>query len=147
MRYKEVLKIIGILFAMFSLSLLPPAVISYFAKDGSFGDFVISFLAIFLVGVAIWYPVRKHRKPLGPREGFLIVAAFWTSLVLAGTLPFLLSHDLEVGFVDAFFESTSGLTTTGATILTGIDELPKSVLYYRQQLQWRMLPEKAYEGQ
>ena len=64
------------------------------------------------------------------------MAAFWFSLVTAGTLPFLLSHNLEINFTDAFFESMSGLTTTGATVLTGIDDWPKSILYYRQQLQW-----------
>ncbi len=64
------------------------------------------------------------------------MAAFWFSLVTIGTLPFLLSQNLEINFTDAFFESMSGLTTTGATVLTGIDDWPKSILYYRQQLQW-----------
>ena len=136
MHYKAVLKVVGILFAMFSVSLIPPLGISFFYNDGSFAAFLISFVVILVTGVLIWFPVRHNRAQLGPREGFLTVAAYWVSLATAGTLPFLLSQDLHVGFTDAFFESMSGLTTTGATVLTGLDDLPKSVLYYRQQLQW-----------
>ena len=139
MHYKAVLKVVGILFAMFSISLLPPLAISFFSShpsDDTFPAFLISFIAILATGIAIWLPVRKNREQLGPREGFLTVAAFWFSLVTIGTLPFLLSQNLEINFTDAFFESMSGLTTTGATVLTGIDDWPKSILYYRQQLQW-----------
>ena len=136
MRYKAVLKVVGILFAIFSISLLPPLVISLFIRDGAFDVFILSFLAILATGVAIWFPVRQNREQLGPREGFLTVVAFWVSLAAAGTLPFLLSHEPNINFTDAFFESMSGLTTTGATVLTGLDHLPTSILYYRQQLQW-----------
>ena len=136
MHYDAVLKVVGILFAMFSASLIPPIGISYFYGDGSLAAFLISFVVILATGVLIWFPVRHRPTQLGPREGFLTVAAYWISLAVAGTLPFLLSDDLHIGFTDAFFESMSGLTTTGATVLTGLDNLPKSVLYYRQQLQW-----------
>ncbi len=136
MHYEAVLKVVGILFAMFSISLIPPIAISYYYGDGSFAAFLVSFAVILTAGIIIWFPVRNKPTQLGPREGFLTVAAYWISLAVAGTLPFLLSEDLHIGFTDAFFESMSGLTTTGATVLTGLDSLPKSVLYYRQQLQW-----------
>ena len=136
MHYSSVLKVVGILFSMFGISLIPPTAISYFTQDGSLTAFFISFFVIFTIGVVIWFPARDKPTQLGPREGFLTVAAYWISLAVAGTLPFLLSEDLHIGFTDAFFESMSGLTTTGATVLTGLDDLPKSVLYYRQQLQW-----------
>ncbi len=121
---------------MFSLTLLPPIAIAILFDDGAFYDLLISFFVILLTGFAMWYPVRRNRQQLGVREGFLTVAAFWVSLALAGTLPFLLWHNLEISFTDAFFESMSGLTTTGATVFTGLDQLPYSVLYYRSQLQW-----------
>jgi trk system potassium uptake protein TrkH len=71
------------------------------------------------------------------REGVLIVVCFWAVLSLFATLPFLLTNTIPgLDFSAAFFESMSGLTTTGATVLTNLDELPKSILYYRQQLQW-----------
>ncbi len=86
--------------------------------------------------MAIFLPVRDVHEELRLRDGFLIVAVCWLSLALAGALPFLLLTQPDISFVDALFESMSGLTTTGATILTNIDDLPRGVLYYRQQLQW-----------
>ena len=70
------------------------------------------------------------------RDGFLIVVSAWLALVLVGALPFVLMTVPHISYVDAVFESMSGLTTTGATIVTHIDALPRAVLYYRQQLQW-----------
>ena len=136
MHYFAVLKIVGILFGIFSLFLLPPIGISYYFNDGAFFDFLISFFITLGVGLLIWYPARHNRQQLNVREGFLTVAAFWLSLALAGTLPFLLWHNFEISFTNAFFESMSGLTTTGATVLVGLDEMPYSILYYRSQLQW-----------
>ena len=136
MHYAAVLKIVGVLFAMFSISLLPPLAISYYTQDGAFTEFLTSFAIIFCLGFGVWFAARKNHDQLGPREGFLTVAAFWLTLATAGTLPFLLLHELNIGFTDAFFESMSGLTTTGATVLVGLDNMPISILYYRQQLQW-----------
>jgi len=89
-----------------------------------------------VAGCLIWLPVRRHRKDRRLRDGFLVVASFWIVLGTFGAAPLFLSDILALTFTDAVFESMSGLTTTGATILTGLDELPKSILYYRQQLQW-----------
>jgi trk system potassium uptake protein TrkH len=86
--------------------------------------------------MAIFLPVRHVHDELRVRDGFLIVAACWLALALAGALPFLLLTQPEISYVDALFESMSALTTTGATILTNIDSLPRGLLYYRQQLQW-----------
>ena len=70
------------------------------------------------------------------RDGFVVTVFFWLVLSTFGTLPFMLSDALHLSFIDALFESISGLTTTGATVISGLDNLPKSILYYRQQLQW-----------
>ena len=70
------------------------------------------------------------------RDGFMVTVLLWIVLSVVGALPLLMMEAPSLSFTDAFFESLSGLTTTGATILTGIDELPKSILFYRQQLQW-----------
>ena len=136
MHYLAVLKVVGILFGIFSLFLIPPIAISIYYDDGALIDFVLSFFIIFVTGFVIWFVARKNRKQLGTREGFLTVAAFWVSLAIAGTLPFLLWNDLDISFTDAFFESMSGLTTTGASVLTNLGEMPISILYYRSQLQW-----------
>ena len=87
-------------------------------------------------GLAFWYPNREYRRDLRAKEGFLIVVLFWTVLASFGALPFLLLEQPEMSVTDAFFEAFSGLTTTGATVIEGIDYLPKAVQFYRQQLQW-----------
>jgi trk system potassium uptake protein TrkH len=81
-------------------------------------------------------PARKHRKELKIRDGFIVVVMFWMALGFSGALPFFLTEVPKMSFTDAVFESMSGLTTTGATVLTGLDSLPKAVLFYRQFLQW-----------
>jgi len=135
-RTATVQRILGFLIAGASLMMLPPILISLWYDDGTAGLFLVSAVTLLLIGIAIFLPVRNVHEELRLRDGFLVVAACWISLVLVGALPFLLLTQPEISFVDAVFESMSGLTTTGATILTDIDNLPRGILYYRQQLQW-----------
>ncbi len=122
---------------MFSLTMLPPIGFSLYFEDHSWLPFVKGFGLTLAAGILIWLPVHRSRKDLRLRDGFLVVAAFWTVLGTFGAAPLILANDaLSLSVTDAIFESVSGLTTTGATILTGLDELPVSILYYRQQLQW-----------
>ena len=116
--------------------MFPPALVSWWYQDGTMNLFLICAVIVFLLGIVIFLPVRKVRQELRLRDGFLIVTASWLSLALVGALPFILLPQPEISYVDAVFESMSGLTTTGATILTNIEELPRGILYYRQQLQW-----------
>jgi trk system potassium uptake protein TrkH len=136
MAASPVQRVLGLLLTIFSLSMLPPILFSLYYRDGTALVFVQAFLVVAAVGLALWYPVRNSKRDLRLRDGFLIVALFWVVLGLFGSAPFLLAHTENIGFTDAVFESVSGLTTTGATILTGLDSLPKGILYYRQQLQW-----------
>jgi len=80
--------------------------------------------------------VRKHREELRLRDGFLVVVLFWTVLGVAGGLPIYLSEVQDISITDSVFEAISGITTTGATVIVGIDQLPHSLLLYRQELQW-----------
>jgi Trk-type K+ transport system membrane component len=84
----------------------------------------------------LWWPNRRQKGELKSREGFLIVVLFWTVLGSVGSLPFIFSEQPNLSITDAFFESFSGLTTTGATTLVGLDSLPHAILFYRQMLQW-----------
>jgi len=136
MKNATVQKIVGFLIAGASLMMLPPALVSWIYDDGTAGIFITSAIILLLTGLAIFLPVRHIHQELRLRDGFLIVAACWLALALVGALPFLLLQQPDLSYVDAVFESMSGLTTTGATILTNLDELPRGVLYYRQQLQW-----------
>ena len=115
---------------------LPPIIVSLFYNDGMMTPFVESFFAVFTVGFVMWLVTFRTRTELGTRDGFLIVTLFWAVLGTAGSLPFILSSSVELSVTDAVFESLSGLTTTGATVISGLDSLPKSILFYRQQLQW-----------
>ncbi len=135
-RTATVQRILGFLIAAASLMMLPPALVSLWYDDGTAELFGISAVILFIVGMAVFLPVRQVREELRLRDGFLIVAASWLALAFAGAIPFLLLMTPEISFVDALFESMSALTTTGATILTNIDSLPRGLLYYRQQLQW-----------
>ena len=121
---------------LFSLTMVPPIFVSIWFKDGAVLSFVLAFLIIFITGTAAWLPVYRVKQDLRTRDGFLVTSLFWTVLGAAGSLPFIINGMTELSVVDAVFESLSGLTTTGATVLTGIEHLPKSILIYRQQLQW-----------
>ena len=136
MNWTVVQRILGLLLMLFSLTMLPPILFSLYYQDNSWLPFVEGFGITLAAGLLCWLPVHRVRKELRLRDGFLVVAAFWTVLGTAGAAPLFFADSLNLTFTDAVFESMSGLTTTGATILTGLDELPVSILYYRQQLQW-----------
>jgi len=105
-------------------------------QEGTFEAFLTSYLVLLGIGVAFWLPVKNVKKELRLRDGFIVVVMFWFVLGASGTLPFILNEQLNISITDAFFESISGLTTTGATVLVNLDELPHSILFYRQELQW-----------
>jgi trk system potassium uptake protein TrkH len=132
-----VAKVIGMLLMIFSvLGNLPPLLISLFYRDGSAAAFAYSMAIIFIVGFLLWSVTARHKKELGNRDGFLVVTLFWAVLGTAGCLPLILSDAINLSLTDAVFESISGLSTTGATVISGLDQLPKSILFYRQLLQW-----------
>ncbi len=136
MRLQVVMRVLGVLLILFSSTLLPPFVISLYANDGAGMPFLIAYLVTIFTGLLVWLPVRKSSDDLRFRDGFMVVVLFWTVLASFGAIPLALTTHPDMSVTDAFFESMSGLTTTGATVLTGIDDMPLSIRYYRQQLQW-----------
>lgn len=136
MNLAVVQRILGLLLVLFSLTMLPPLAVSLYYQDGNWQPWIDALLGLLVLGVLVWLPVRKHARELRLRDGFMVVAAFWVVLGLAGAAPLVLSPQPEMSLTDAVFEAVSGFTTTGATVLTGLDSLPRSVLYYRQQIQW-----------
>jgi len=136
MHYAIIFKILGILLMLFSMSLVTPVAISLYYKDGEYFAFLFAFLITFITGLFAWWPTHNVRQDLNTRDGFLITALFWIVLALFGSLPFMLSSETHMTLVNAVFESLSGLSTTGATVMTDLDSLPRSILFYRQQLQW-----------
>lgn len=133
---KVVQRVLGILLALFSATMLTPVLVAIIYGDGAMLPFVGGFFTTFITGVALFYPVRHQEAQLKLRDGFVVVVLFWGVLGLFGSLPYVLSKELELSIAAAIFESMSGLTTTGATLIVGLDNLPHSILFYRQQMQW-----------
>jgi trk system potassium uptake protein TrkH len=134
MHWRAVFRLFGLLFLFYSLSFLPSLGIAWLYHDGETGVFAVSWLVCALLGVVLWLPNHAHLQPLSVRGAFFVVTLFWALLGAIGGLPFVLGLHLSV--TDAVFESISGFTTTGATVILGLDRLPVSILYHRQQIQW-----------
>jgi trk system potassium uptake protein TrkH len=136
MHFSSIQRILGMLLMVSSTTMLPPLSLALWFDEGTKAAFATALLGVLIVGALFWYPVREQRHELRVRDGFLVVTLFWAVLALVGAIPFALAEQPHMDFTDAMFESTSGLTTTGATVITGIDRLPFSIKFYRQELQW-----------
>ncbi|MEQ6969996.1 Trk system potassium transporter TrkH [Pectobacterium polaris] len=136
MHLRAITRIVGQLVILFSGTMVIPGLVALIYRDGAGRAFTQTFIVALAIGIMLWLPNRKQKHELKSREGFLIVVLFWTVLGSVGALPFLFAEHPNLGVTDAFFESFSGLTTTGATTLVGLDSLPKAILFYRQMLQW-----------
>ena len=106
---------------------------SFIYKDGALSVFVITFSIVFIVGFLGWLVSKNNTDDMTHKDGFLVITLFWIVLSSAGSIPFILSG---MTFIDSFFESMSGITTTGATVIPNLSVLPESLLLYRQLLQW-----------
>lgn len=129
-----IFKIMGIFISSFSFTYLIPAIVSWIYADKQAPYFIVTFLVSLSLGLSLWVPFYSVKSRLKTRDGFLIVSLFWTSLSLISALPFMISPMLSLPFSQALFEATSGFTTTGATVLSELELLPKSLLWYRTQL-------------
>jgi len=134
--FRPVLFVIGILLIALAAAMLLPAAIDALRDDPDWRAFVWSAGITGAVGGALMLGYRQPRTPaLSPREGFVLTVMTWATLCLFSTLPFMLS-EIGLGFTDAFFEAMSGLTTTGATVIVGLDQLSAGVLLWRAMLHW-----------
>lgn len=135
-RFRAIQRILGVIIVLSSLTKLPPGFLALaWGEQGTPAVFFGSFLASALVGFFLWLPVRSVNYDLRLRDGFLIVTLTWVFASLVSALPFVHGPP-NLSYTDAIFEATSGLTTTGATVITGLDDLPPSVQFYRQLLQF-----------
>jgi len=129
-------RILGSLLMTFSVTMLPPVIVSVIYSDGVWDIFLRAFAITFTSGLFLWLLFRKHQAEMRIKDGFVVTFLFYLALGTVGALPLVQESGIHLSWPDALFESFSGLTTTGATVLTNIDSLPKSILFYRQQLQW-----------
>lgn len=135
-RALTVLHALGLLLIMFSLTYLLPVITALIGHDMSLLlDFLLAMLLTAGGGSLLWLLTRRFKGELSTRDGYLLVVAMWTAMPAFGTLPLLLSLP-GLSFTDAYFETMSGITTTGATVLTGLDALPASINLWRHELEW-----------
>ena len=136
MHIEIAIKVLGVLLMMFSATMLPPVVVSMIFQDNMHLIFLTAFAITFAVGFVLWIIFFRRRADMRIKDGFLITVFFYLALGVFGAFPFIDERGLGLSIPDALFESFSGLTTTGATVIVGLDNLPESLLFYRQQLQW-----------
>jgi len=127
--------LLGLMMAFFGLLYLLPIAWSLGVQDGAVIDFVTAALINAFVGLAVATGTRRFRRELKPRDGFILVTLSWVLMSASGAIPLMLAlPDLSV--TDAYFESMSGLTTTGSTVLNHLDDLPQSINLWRNMLHW-----------
>ena len=136
MQYLVILRILGLLLMVFSITMLPPVLVDLIYQENYSLPFLESFAIILVSGMLLFLPLRNYSNDLRLRDGFMVVVMFWFLLGSAGGIPLYLSGINNISVTDAVFEAISGLTTTGATVIVGLDNLPHSILFYRQQQQW-----------
>ena len=129
-------RILGYLLMPFSATMLPPVFVALWYHENTPLPFYTATMTTLTLGFLLWFPFRHHKHEIQSREAFLIVVLLWLGLALTGALPFIFFENPHMHYIDAIFETVSGLTTTGTTILSKLDTLPRSILYYRQQLQF-----------
>jgi trk system potassium uptake protein TrkH len=134
MRITAIIRTLSLLLLIFSISLLPPIAVYGWYRQGSVYPFMISFFLTLFIGGFLWLLTRGKPAEFKSRDGFLIVVLVWGVACLVGAIPFFIYFYPHLSFTDALFESVSGLSTTGATVFDHLDEMPHSILYYRQQL-------------
>lgn len=137
-RFAAVQRVTGILLMVFSLTMLPPLAVALLrGEDSMIWPLVGGFAITLATGIGIWIPARASASELKTRDGFLITVLFWTVLGVFGAIPLYFANENWHSGTDAIFESVSGLTTTGATVVAqGLDDMPLSLHYYRVQLHW-----------
>ena len=135
MEIRSVLYIIGILISTLGCTMSVPSIIDLVAKNSDWSVFASTGLIIFFLGATIALAFRNKKLQIGTKETFLLTFLAWMFLCGISALPFYLSS-IDLSYTDAFFEATSGLTTTGSTILVNIENSTSGILIWRSLLQW-----------
>ena len=135
MQLSLILSILGFLYFFLALTMILPLAVSFIYGDGCSLAFIYSIITTGIAGCMLYWIFPPQKKELSHRDGFTIVTLGWTTVALFGALPFLFSGTIP-SFTNAYFETMSGFTTTGATICQAIEQLPKSILFWRSLIQW-----------
>ena len=132
--YKTVFFTLGVLQVVLGLAMIIPVIIQFIYNELD-SSFISSGIITIIFGILFFLSNLDHDKKLNLPQAFLLTALSWLSIAVFGSLPFIFS-DLDLNLTDAFFESMSGITTTGSTVIINLDIAPKSILFWRAILQW-----------
>jgi len=135
LNYKIIIHIMGVLLLINGGFMLLAMLISLIYKDGVTVQIAVAAMLTMIIGVAFMFFTREHQKDLGKREGYIVVTFGWVFMSLSGTLPYIFTNSIPL-FTNAFFETISGYTTTGASILDDIEAIPYGVLFWRSLTHW-----------
>jgi trk system potassium uptake protein TrkH len=130
-----VVKITGVFLSFLGVAMLIPAGVDFIGHDPDWKVFALSGLYTVVSGMILYFPNRSQAALLNIRESYLLIFLSWVFISIFGAVPFYFC-DQNISMVDAFFETVSGLTTTGATIFSGLDNMPPGILIWRAILQW-----------
>ena len=135
-RALTVINALGLLLVVFSIAYVMPIICALINTEYTvLWDFVLAMVWTFCSGMLMWIFTRRYKGELSIRHGYLLVVGMWTAMPAFATLPLLLVID-RLSFTDAYFETMSGLSTTGATVLSGLDNLSPSINLWRHELSW-----------
>ena len=132
--YKTVFFTLGLLQIILGLSMIIPILIQILYNETDSG-FIGSGIISIIFGMLFYLSNLDHDKKINIQQAFVLTALSWLSIAIFGSLPFIFS-DINLSVTDAFFESMSGITTTGSTIINNLDDSPKGILFWRAMLQW-----------
>ena len=130
-----IVHVLSKLAVLYAVLLLVPTLVSYLYHDSAFNAFAGTALATLAGSTAVWAATRKHDRELRPRDGFTLVFLLWLGFAAISALPFYLYFP-NISYTDAFFEAVSGLTTTGATVMSSLDTLAPSLNFWRHMMNW-----------
>jgi trk system potassium uptake protein TrkH len=135
MRFLSLARVFGLMLMVFSATYLMPLISALVFQDGTLTLFIEDMLSTFGAGLLLWSLTRHYQRELKAKEGFMLVVLAWTGMAAFATFP-LMSSLPGLSFTDAYFETMSGLTTTGSTVLSGLDTLPPTLNLWRHELNW-----------
>ncbi len=133
--FRSILNIIGILLCIESIAMLIPMFYDLYFKNDDWVQFLYSSLITFFIGIILYFSFRKKNIKLGIRQAFLLTISSWIIISIFGSLPFIYSSS-SLSYTDAFFETVSGITTTGSTVINNLQSLSEGILIWRSLLQW-----------
>jgi trk system potassium uptake protein TrkH len=133
--FRSILNILGLLLCIESCAMIIPLLFDFFNSNEDWKQFFYSSIVIFFLGLVLFISFKKEKLKISLRQAFVLTVAAWFLIALFGAIPFVYSSS-ALSYTDAFFESVSGITTTGATVITQLDTLSEGILIWRSLLQW-----------